>query len=53
MKSERNIVNCREFAILSILAAAVLGMGLWPNPIIEVIHQAANDLMVQVAQSKI
>ena len=50
---EMKDINCREFAILSILAAAVLGMGLWPNPIIEVIHQAANDLMVQVAQSKI
>lgn len=46
-------INCREFAVLAILAFAVLGMGLWPQPFIEVIHQAANDLIVQVSQSKI
>lgn len=50
---EMKDINCREFAVLAILAIAVLGMGLWPNPIIEVIHQAANDLIVQAAQSKI
>ncbi len=46
-------INCREFAILAILAIAVLGMGLLPEPFIAVVHQAANDLMVQIAQSKI
>lgn len=46
-------INCREFAILAILAVAVLGMGLLPEPFIAVVHQAANDLMVQIAQSKI
>ncbi|MDO5058358.1 MAG: NADH-quinone oxidoreductase subunit M [Neisseria sp.] len=46
-------INCREFAVLAVLAFAVLGMGLWPQPFIEVIHQAANDLIAQVAQSKI
>ncbi|WP_373740575.1 NADH-quinone oxidoreductase subunit M [Neisseria sp.] len=50
---EMKDVNCREFAILAILAVAVLGMGLWPEPIIDVIHQAANDLIIQVAKSKI
>ncbi|EGZ49939.1 NADH-quinone oxidoreductase subunit M [Neisseria wadsworthii] len=50
---EMKDINCREFAILAILAVAVLGMGLWPQPFIEVVHQAANDLIVQVAQSKI
>lgn len=50
---EMKDINCREFAILTILALAVLGMGLWPNPFIEVVHQAANDLVTQVAQSKI
>lgn len=50
---EMQDINCREFTILAILALAVLGMGLYPNPVIEVIHQAANDLIVQVAQSKI
>jgi hypothetical protein len=31
----------------------VLGMGLWPEPFIAVVHQAANDLIAHVAQSKI
>ncbi|WP_253355775.1 NADH-quinone oxidoreductase subunit M [Neisseria perflava] len=51
--AELKDINCREFAILAILAVAVLGMGLYPQAFIEVIHQAANDLISQVAQSKI
>lgn len=50
---EMKDINCREFAILAILAVAVLGMGLYPNAFIEVVHQAANDLIAHVAQSKI
>ena len=36
-----------------VLAVAVLGMGLYPQAFIEVVHQAANDLIAHVAQSKI
>ena len=50
---EMKDINCREFAILAILAIAVLGMGLYPQAFIEVVHQAANDLITHVAQSKI
>ena len=32
---------------------AVLGFGLYPEPFIAVVHQAANDLIVQAAQSKL
>ena len=46
-------INAREFAILAILAIAVLGMGLLPEPFIAVIHQAADNLMAQIAHSKI
>lgn len=46
-------VNKREFFILAVLALAVLGFGLYPEPFIAVIHQAANDLIVQAAQSKL
>ena len=46
-------INVREFAILAILAVAVLGMGVLPEPFIAVIHQAADNLMAQIAQSKI
>ncbi|HFB9171735.1 TPA: NADH-quinone oxidoreductase subunit M [Neisseria gonorrhoeae] len=51
--AEMKDINCREFAILAVLAVAVLGMGLYPNAFIEVVHQAANDLIAHVAQSKI
>lgn len=50
--AEMKDINCREFAILAILAVAVLGMGLYPQAFIEVVHQAANDLIAHVAQSK-
>ncbi|HEZ0704339.1 TPA: NADH-quinone oxidoreductase subunit M [Neisseria meningitidis] len=51
--AEMKDINCREFTILAVLAVAVLGMGLYPNAFIEVVHQAANDLIAHVAQSKI
>ncbi|MDK4535603.1 NADH-quinone oxidoreductase subunit M [Kingella kingae] len=51
--AEMKDINCREFAILVILAAAVLGMGLYPEAFIAVVHQAADNLIAQVAQSKI
>lgn len=50
--AEMKDINCREFAILAVLAVAVLGM-VYPNAFIEVVHQAANDLIAHVAQSKI
>ena len=46
-------VNGRELLILIILTVAVLGMGLYPEPFIAVVRQAANTLIEQVAQSKI
>lgn len=51
--AEMKDINCREFAVLAVLAIAVLGMGLYPQAFIEVVHQAANDLITQVSQSKI
>lgn len=46
-------INKRELLILVILAAVVLGFGLYPEPFIAVVHHAANDLIVQAAQSKL
>ena len=51
--AEMKDINKREFAILTILAMAVLGMGLYPEAFIAVVHQAADNLIAQVAQSKI
>ncbi|MDF7675271.1 NADH-quinone oxidoreductase subunit M [Neisseriaceae bacterium ESL0693] len=46
-------INKRELLIVVILAAVILGFGLYPQPFIAVVHQAANDLMIQAAQSKL
>lgn len=46
-------INKREFAILGILAVAVLGMGLFPKPFITVVHQAAEHLIIQISQTKL
>jgi len=46
-------LNAREFLVLGLLAAAVLGMGVAPLPITEVMHGAVNELLRQLAQSKL
>ncbi|MBM5571163.1 MULTISPECIES: NADH-quinone oxidoreductase subunit M [Deefgea] len=51
--AELKDVNKREFLILAILAIAVLGMGLYPAPFTEVMHQSVNDLIWQVSQTKL
>jgi NADH-quinone oxidoreductase subunit M len=46
-------VNAREIVILAVLAAAVLGMGLYPLPLLEVMHTTVDDLLAHVARSKL
>jgi NADH-quinone oxidoreductase subunit M len=46
-------LNAREFLVLGLLAAAVLGMGVIPQPFTEVMHGAVNELLRHVAQSKL
>jgi NADH-quinone oxidoreductase subunit M len=46
-------VNGREILVCSILAAAVLGMGLYPLPFSEVMHVSVSDLLVHVARPKL
>jgi NADH-quinone oxidoreductase subunit M len=43
----------REIVIMAILAAFVLGMGIYPQPFAEVLHTSVNDLLLHVAQSKV
>ena len=43
----------REFWLLGVLAAAVLIMGIWPRPFIDVMHASVVDLLAHVARSKI
>ncbi|MDH5386845.1 MAG: NADH-quinone oxidoreductase subunit M [Gammaproteobacteria bacterium] len=46
-------LNQREFVIMSILAIAVLVMGLWPAPVVEVMHATIENLLQHIAVSKI
>jgi NADH-quinone oxidoreductase subunit M len=50
--AELKDLNPREFLVLGLLAAAVLLMGLWPNPFAEVLHVPVNDLLNHVQQVK-
>jgi len=46
-------INGREFGILAVLALAVLVMGLYPQPIIEVMHASIENLLQQALSSKL
>ncbi len=46
-------INGREFAILALLAIAVLWMGLHPAPFTEVMHASVNELLRHVALPKL
>jgi len=46
-------ISAREFLVLSLLAVAALGMGLYPKPFTDVMHSSVNELVRHVAVSKI
>jgi NADH-quinone oxidoreductase subunit M len=46
-------IGRREFWLLGTLAAAVLFMGIWPKPFLDVMHASVADLLLQVAKSKL
>lgn len=46
-------VTPREIAFLTVLAVAVLVMGLWPNPFLDVMHASVGHLLQQVSASKL
>ena len=48
-----NDINGREITVLAILALAVLWMGLYPLPLMEVMHITVDDLLTHVARSKL
>ena len=45
-------LNGREALVLGLLAAAVLFMGVYPNPLTEVMHASVGELLRHVAQPK-
>jgi len=46
-------LNGREFFIMASLALAVLALGLWPAPVVDVMHATIDNLLQHVAQSKL
>jgi NADH-quinone oxidoreductase subunit M len=46
-------VNRREFVILASLAGVVLLFGIWPAPLVEVMHASVDNLLAHVSVSKI
>jgi len=46
-------INPRETVILGVLAIAVLALGLYPAPLVEVMHATVDNLIQHVIQSKL
>ncbi len=46
-------LNKREFFILTTLAIAVLVLGFWPAPLLEVMHPTVDHLIQQISSSKL
>ena len=46
-------ITAREILVFAILALSVLGMGLYPLPLTEVMHVSVSDLLVHLARSKL
>lgn len=46
-------VNRRELFMLASLAAIVLLIGVWPDPLLSVMHASVENLLTQLAQSKL
>jgi NADH-quinone oxidoreductase subunit M len=46
-------LNRREFWLLALLAALVIAMGVYPKPLVDVMHTSVADLLAHVAKSKI
>ena len=46
-------VNRREFAMLGVLAAAVLAMGIYPKPFTDVMHVSVSELLRHVGAPKV
>lgn len=46
-------LNKREFLILSVLAIGVLILGVWPHPLLEIMHPSVEHLIEQISRSKL
>jgi NADH-quinone oxidoreductase subunit M len=48
-----NDINRREFIMLGLVAIMVLLVGVWPNPLVTVMHASVDNLIQHVIQSKL
>ncbi len=46
-------IGSREFSMLTLLAVLVLAVGLWPDPLVELMHYSIENLIAQVTTSKL
>ncbi|MBE0493387.1 MAG: NADH-quinone oxidoreductase subunit M [Thiomicrospira sp.] len=46
-------LNRREFAIMATLAFVIILLGVWPNPLLEVMHSSVDNLLIQATTSKL
>ncbi|MDR0379129.1 MAG: NADH-quinone oxidoreductase subunit M [Candidatus Accumulibacter sp.] len=46
-------ISGREFLVLTLLALAVLGMGVYPQPFTEIMHSSVDELLRHISVSKI
>jgi len=46
-------INAREAFILGILAIAILILGLWPQPLVDILQASVDNLLQHIIQSKI
>lgn len=51
--AELQDINGRETIMLSLLVAAVLLLGLWPDPLTSVMHSTANNLLQHITATKL
>ncbi|HIA00676.1 MAG TPA: NADH-quinone oxidoreductase subunit M, partial [Myxococcales bacterium] len=48
-----NDVDSREILILALVAIAVMALGLWPAPLLEVMHASVDNLLAHASVSKL
>ena len=46
-------INLREFSMLAILAIAILALGLWPAPVVDVLHATVENFLQHISVSKL
>jgi len=46
-------LNSRELTIMTILAIAVLALGLWPAPVVDVMHATVENFLQHISVSKL